>query len=122
MKQRILILLVFFAATPAINAQAVIPEKGYVFNDSFVPRIDIIIDQGLLDQVFGDLSSNTEHPATFIFTTPEGSETIDSIGFRLRGNTSRYSAKKSYKISFNTFDKGRKFHGLERIFFSPHQH
>ena len=28
-------------------------------------------------------------------------ETIDSIGFRLRGNTSRNAAKKSFKIDFN---------------------
>jgi len=115
MKQKVLIMIAILAGTISAGAQAIIPEKGYVFNDSIVPRIDIIIEQSLLDQITADPSSSIEHPATFIFTTPSGSETIDSIGFRLRGNTSRYSAKKSYKISFNTFNPGGKFHGLEKM-------
>ncbi len=115
MKQNLLMLLSCLAATLAGHTQATIPERGYVFNDSTVPRIDIIIDQALLDQIKADPSSSIEHPSTFIFTTPTGSETLDSVGFRLRGNTSRYSAKKSFKISFNTFYPGREFHGLEKM-------
>ncbi|GIS54586.1 hypothetical protein Ct9H90mP29_16280 [bacterium] len=42
-------------------------------------------------------------------------ETIDSVGFRLRGNTSRVSAKKSFKVDFNHFISGRDFHGVEKL-------
>ncbi|MBK6347143.1 MAG: hypothetical protein IPF68_14665 [Bacteroidales bacterium] len=41
-------------------------------------------------------------------------DTIHETGFRLRGNTSRYSAKKSFKISFNTWVPGQKYHGVEK--------
>src|SRR5690606_9124917 len=42
-------------------------------------------------------------------------ETVDLIGFRLRGNTSRQSAKKSFKVSFNTWVQGQKFHDVEKL-------
>ena len=54
-----------------------------------------------------------EHPesmkdwkAQFVFTAGGVADTIDDMGFRIRGNTSRYSAKKSFKVSFNTFYTG----------------
>ena len=97
------------------GAQSLLPDKGYVFNDTIIPRIDIIIDPVYLDQIFSDTESFDEYPATFIFSTPAESDTIANIGFRLRGNTSRNSQKKSYKVSFNTFEPGRKFHGLEKM-------
>ena len=36
------------------------------------------------------------------------------MGFRLRGNTSRSSAKKSFKVDFNHFVPGRDFFGIEK--------
>lgn len=39
----------------------------------------------------------------------------DPVGFRLRGNTSRRAAKKSYKLSFNTFESGATLFGLEKM-------
>ncbi|MCF7802334.1 MAG: CotH kinase family protein, partial [Candidatus Marinimicrobia bacterium] len=42
-------------------------------------------------------------------------EMVDSIGFRVRGNTSRVSAKKSFKVSFNTFVPGREFYGVDKL-------
>ena len=61
------------------------------------------------------LESNNEYPAYFIYETSTFTDTIDSVGFRLRGNTSRYAGKKSFKLSMNTFIQGRKWHGLEKI-------
>lgn len=42
-------------------------------------------------------------------------DTVDPVGFRLRGNTSRMSKKKSFKVSFNTFTLGGKYHGVEKM-------
>jgi hypothetical protein len=42
-------------------------------------------------------------------------DTVDTVGFRLRGNTSRSSQKKSFKVSFNTFTPGGKFYGVEKL-------
>jgi hypothetical protein len=43
------------------------------------------------------------------------SKNIKNVGFRIKGNTSRFSDKKSFKLSFNAFEKGRKFIGLEKL-------
>ncbi|MCP4592640.1 MAG: hypothetical protein GY842_18050, partial [bacterium] len=42
-------------------------------------------------------------------------ETIADVGIRPRGNTSRDSVKKSWKLKFNEFVPGREFHGLEKF-------
>ncbi len=106
--------LLFFASTEG-RAQPVFPGAGPVFNDSLVPRIDILIHPDSLDVVFGYPGSYHEYPATFIFRAGSLADTVEQVGFRLRGNTSRYSGKKSFKVSFNTFFPGRKFHGLEKM-------
>ena len=41
-------------------------------------------------------------------------DNFDQVGFRLRGNTSRYAQKKSFKVSMNTFSN-LKFLGLEKL-------
>ena len=50
-----------------------------------------------------------------MFTTDTLQDTLQDIGFRLRGNTSRSSEKKSFKVSFNTYESGRKYYGLEKM-------
>ncbi len=107
--------IIFFCLSA--NAQYVMPEKGEVFVDTEVPRIDIFISNDYLDLILhpDSLQSFTEYPAKFIFRTSEINDTMDNIGFRLRGNTSRTSAKKSFKVSFNSFEKGRDYKGLEKM-------
>ncbi len=107
--------IVLFLAGIQIAAQFINPARGYVFNDSIIPRIDILIDPDNLALIFANPASNTEYPATFIFTTQIKSDTVTGVGFRIRGNTSRWSGKKSYKVSFNTYDPEKKFYGLEKM-------
>lgn len=92
------------------------PESGPVFDDSSVPTIDIYINPTYLDQILapGNESSTTDYPASFVFTSGGKTESVTNVGFRLRGNTSRYSQKKSFKVSFNSFEN-QKFHELEKL-------
>ncbi len=90
-------------------------EDGEVFRDEVVPRVDIYINPDTLDWIYENVDSYQEFHAVFIFNNGNIADTIENIGFRLRGNTSRYSAKKSFKVSFNTFEPGRKWYGLEKI-------
>lgn len=106
--------LVLFLCSNAWS-QASFPEEGPVFRDDMVPRVDINIDPETLDWIYENVDNNEEFRADFTFTTDTLIETITNIGFRLRGNTSRVSQKKSFKISFNTFESGREFYGLEKI-------
>ncbi|MFY0626136.1 MAG: CotH kinase family protein [Reichenbachiella sp.] len=93
------------------------PEPGDLFNDESIGRIDIIIEQEYLDIILeeGNEYSKEEHPATVIIKTEAGADTLSNIGFRLRGNTSRVSQKKSFKVAINAFEKGRDYKGLEKF-------
>lgn len=106
-----LLLLVF-----SISAQDLFPGRGTAFQDEIVPRVDILIPSASLDEILapGNEQSNFEHEATFIFTDEEEADTVQQIGFRLRGNTSRLSDKKSFKVSFNTF-MSQQWKGLEKL-------
>ena len=66
---RYLILLFFSICFFLSQAQYISPEKGLVFEDSEVPRVDIFIDNDSLNMMldWGNLSSNHEYPATFVF-------------------------------------------------------
>lgn len=95
-------------------SQANFPEKGPVFRDDMVPRVDVFINPDTLAWIYENVESDIEFRAQFVFATDTLHDTINNIGFRLRGNTSRVSQKKSFKISFNTFQDGGKYYGLEK--------
>jgi hypothetical protein len=109
--------LIFFISPTSVNAQELFPEPGEVFSDDALPRVDIILPQDSLAVIFapGNEESDYHWHATFIFDNGTIIDTVENVGFRLRGNTSRYSDKKSYKVSFNTYEAGRKFYGLEKM-------
>jgi len=108
-----LIFLLFFGF--GVFAQPNFPDANEVFRDDVVARVDITIDPDTLQWIYDNPDSYIEWRATFEFNNGTIHDTIEEIGFRLRGNTSRYSAKKSFKVSFNTFESGRKYHGLEKM-------
>ena len=96
-------------------SQPEFPDDAPVFIDEVVPRVDIFINPDTLDWIYANVESYQEFHAIFVFNNGTIIDTIDDVGFRLRGNTSRYSQKKSFKVSFNTFETGRKWHGLEKL-------
>ncbi len=98
-------------------AQTPFPNLEPVFVDEVLPRIDIIIPADSLAILFapGNEDSDYHWHARFIFDNGTIRDTVDDIGFRFRGNTSRNAAKKSYKVSFNTYSPGRRFYGLEKM-------
>jgi spore coat protein H len=96
-------------------SQANFPADGPIYRDDMVPRVDISIPPDTLDWIYENTESFHEFRADFVFTTDTLSDTIRDIGFRLRGNTSRVSEKKSFKVSFNTFQSGRNYFGVEKL-------
>lgn len=99
-----------------VSAQAVFPPHGVVFNDQVVPRIDIRMSADSLMALTADENTMSDHeyPANFYWNDGQHFDTIFNVGIRLRGNTSRVSAKKSFKIKFNHFGSG-KFYGLSDL-------
>lgn len=96
-------------------AQPIHPSDSIVFRTDEIPRIDIIIPADSLSAIIKNIDSNHEFKAQFIFTTSGYIDTVNNIGFRLRGNTSRRSDKKSFKVSFNSFKTGKEFFGLQKM-------
>ena len=92
-------------------------RSDVVFNDGALPVMRITIAPADLAAILNpaNQASDVEYRARFEFESPGLSEIVDSVGFRLRGNTSRASQKKSFRVSFNEFIPGRKFRGLEKL-------
>lgn len=112
---RILIFLFIFYITNPVKAQ--LPEYGMAFLQDEVAQIYITINPDTLDALLSqeNWGNDREFPAQFRYESNQITETVNNIGFRLRGNTSLGAAKKSFKISFNTFVEGRKWLGLEKM-------
>lgn len=104
-------------STSTIHGQLMIPEKTELYRDDVVPRIDIIIAPESLDYILAPENRESDElfDATFIFDNGTVNDTLENIGFRLRGNTSRSANKKSFKINLNAFVPGRKYFGVSKI-------
>ncbi|MEX0845683.1 MAG: CotH kinase family protein, partial [Balneolaceae bacterium] len=92
-------------------------NSDWLFDDAILPEVHITIHQDSLDIILDpeNIQSDHEFPATFEFKKGTESEIVENIGFRLRGNTSRHSNKKSFKVSFNTFESGRQYRDLDKM-------
>ena len=97
------------------SAQPDFPPNVPLFDSAVVARVDITINPDTLEWIYANVDSDIEFHATFKFNNGTINETVGNVGFRLRGNTSRYSQKKSFKVSFNTFEAGKKFYGIEKM-------
>ncbi len=95
---RVLLKTVIFLLLPVmLLAQANNPpDAGHVYNDLVVPRVDISIHPDTLNWIYENVESDIEFHADFVFDNGEVRDSISSIGFRLRGNTSRQSQKKVF--------------------------
>jgi len=96
-------------------SQPVFPPDGELYVKNVVPRVDILINPDTLNWIYDNVESDREFHAVFVYDNGNVHDTIHETGFRLRGNTSRYSAKKSFKVSFNTWVPGQKYQGVEKM-------
>lgn len=111
--KRFLLLAVSSLFTFVASSQS--DESWKIYDDTQVSRVDITLHPDTLAWIYDNPESDVEHLATARFRNSWIDQTLDSAGFRLRGNTSRQSQKKSFKVSFNTFIKGRKLLGIEKL-------
>ena len=90
-------------------------DSWMVYDDTTMAMIQIEIDNEALNYIYNNVESDSIHLASIHFTNHWIDQSLDSVGFRLRGNTSRQASKKSFKLDFNHFIRGRDFYGLEKL-------
>ena len=92
------------------------PPNNTAFLQDEVASVFISMDPQDLNVLLSDsLYSDYHFNAQFIYESSQSTDTIYQVGFRVRGNTSRDAYKKSFKVSFNEFISGQKFHGIEKM-------
>ncbi len=115
MKRALHLILLLLSAAGITRSQPAFPDNGQLFVDTVVPRIDITVNPDTLSWIYANPESDREFHAAFVFDNGTVRDTVEPVGFRLRGNTSRTSKKKSFKVSFNTFTPGGKYYGVEKL-------
>jgi len=86
-----------------------------LYDDSQVAIVEINLAPDAIEWMYGHVQSDSMHLASLHFTNAYIDETVENVGFRLRGNTSRQANKKSFKISFNSFVPGQQFYSVEKL-------
>ena len=112
---RIVLLFTLFAGASLMDAQVLHPDPGFLFDDTEVPRIDLTISESNLQSLYADPESNSEYYAVFNFTRGDSTIGPIDVGLRFRGDTIRHKQKKSFRISFNSFDAGNDLYGIEKM-------
>ncbi len=111
--------ILIFLMTPFMSIFAQITDESWkVYDDTQLARADITIKPEYLQWLYANVKQDSEFVATIHFKNKYIDETIDSVGFRLRGATSRESQKKSFKVALNAFRKGGKLYGCEKLNFN----
>jgi len=90
-------------------------DSPLLYDDSEVAQVEITVDPADMIWMYNNVYSDSLHNATIHFSNPNIDETVEDVGFRLRGNTSRISWKKSFKLSFNGFVPGREFYDVDKM-------
>ncbi|MEY4894327.1 MAG: hypothetical protein RL751_1143, partial [Bacteroidota bacterium] len=109
-------LVVFWFGISVFLAQIPQPAYNAAFLQNEVASVYVVIEPDSLNLLLGDsLYSGHEFMATVTYQSSVLNLTMDSIGFRARGNTSLASQKKSFKVDFNRFISTQKFQGLEEL-------
>ena len=115
MKRSLPIFLFLLIPAGLLFSQPYFPVDGQVYRTDVLPRVDISLSEDTLQWIYDNVESRKEFKALFVYTAGGITDTVEEVGFRLRGASSRYSAKKSFRISFNTFIPGGKFYGIEKM-------
>jgi len=90
---RILFSVIFLVFSFGSISQLVHPANSAAFKQDEVAKIYITMSPQHFNTMVGDSSgSSYEFPASFIYISSSISDTLPSIGIRLRGNTSLQSA------------------------------
>ena len=115
--RNITLFLGIIIALNAVNGQSIVhPANNEAFIQNEIAEVRIQLHPNDLITLLNDsLYSDYHFPATFEYSSSNYADTIQNVGFRVRGNTSRNAHKKGFKVSFNEYTSGQKFKGIEKM-------
>lgn len=90
-------------------------SQNILYDDTRISDVYVELPADSLTWIMANVLSDHYFRAMFIYDYGTGRDTIQNIGFRLRGNTSRVSKKKSFKISFNEYVSGRRYQDVKKM-------
>ncbi len=102
MKYLSVLLAALVSSVLFVHAQnAVFPNTGTLY-DGNIHKIELVMHPDSFEALIADTNRWTNHsyPATFIY---DHTDTLYNVGVRMKGNTSRNSAKLSFKIDVDEF-------------------
>lgn len=107
-----------FISTQFAFGQVTNPEWNEAYAQDAVTRFEITMDSAeyawMLDEA--NLLNDDYLEASFLYTDSDGNvHSYSGSGIRLRGNTSRFAQKKSFKINVDKFGGTEKFYGYDKI-------
>jgi CotH kinase protein/Secretion system C-terminal sorting domain len=104
-------LMAFLAGHLSAQAQ----HSTALWDDQRVSAVYISLPQDTIDSLYAHPYDTRYHSSTVIYDDGTVRDTLPQVGVRLRGNTSRSAAKKSFKLSFNQFVPGRHYQGIDKL-------
>ena len=111
----------FFEATALAHYNPPVDDEDYdeanefIFLDDEVAYIYVTMDPDDLQEIIDDPFSDEYRVCIVRFVNSKADETVEDVGIRARGGYSRNYTKFPWKLSFNKFVSGRKFHGLKKF-------
>ena len=106
-------LLIYY---PTLLNGQVNPDPDEVFIPNEIAEIQINMSEADKIELLADenIQSNTYYVCNLTFENSSLNESVNNVGIRLRGNTSRSHPKRSFKIDFREFG-GEKFHDHKKF-------
>ena len=92
-----------------------IAQPAALYDDTKVASIHLILPVDSLNELLDELVNDRYYKASFSFSYGGQTDVVQEVGVRLRGNTSLFAQKKSFKISFNEFDENQKYQGVRKL-------
>jgi len=92
-------------------------DNNPLFNSSTIAQIQLTMPEDTLIYNLepDNRKSDTYFPVDFWFYNGIINETMSDVGFRLKGGASRNYFKKTWKLSFNKFEDGRKLYQQKKL-------
>ncbi|MDQ7817877.1 MAG: CotH kinase family protein [Melioribacteraceae bacterium] len=90
-------------------------QSWKLYDATEVASVRITMNSADYTWMMNNPHSDSLHRCSIHFKNKFIDTTIADVGIRIRGNTSRDSRKKSFKLSFNDFVPGREFYDVDKM-------